>query len=107
MLNCRALVLGGGVALALIDAASAQQVSRRPRNDHEGARQAYQQGKIRSLGNLLIGLRPQLEGEVIEVDLKREDSIYIYELKILTPTGRVIEMDVNAATGERMTSGQQ
>ncbi|MFN7610909.1 MAG: PepSY domain-containing protein [bacterium] len=38
-------------------------------------------------------------GEVLQVDLENEDGQDIYEIKILTQTGRVIEIEVEAATG--------
>ena len=70
------------------------------RRDHEGARSAFQRGEIRSLGEILVELRSQLEGEVIEVELKRESGTYVYEFKILTSAGRVSEVEVDAATGK-------
>lgn len=38
-------------------------------------------------------------GEVLQVDLENEDGQDIYEIKILTQTGRVIEVEIDAATG--------
>lgn len=38
-------------------------------------------------------------GEVLQVDLEHEDGQDIYEIKILTQTGRVIEIEIEAATG--------
>ncbi len=38
-------------------------------------------------------------GEVLQVDLEAEDGQDIYEIKILTKTGRVIEVEIEAATG--------
>ncbi len=77
-----------------------RQGSRHYRRDHEGARSAFQRGEIRSLGEILMGLRSELGGEVIEVELKREAGTYVYELKILTSSGRLSEVKVDAATGK-------
>jgi len=72
--------------------------------DHEGARRAFQEGKIRSLSDILAELRSQLGGEVIEVELESNGRIYVYEFKVLTPTGRVKEVKVDAATGKVIES---
>jgi uncharacterized membrane protein YkoI len=41
---------------------------------------------------------------VIEVDLDREDGRWVYELKLLPPSGRVFELEVDAATAAVLRS---
>jgi uncharacterized membrane protein YkoI len=36
---------------------------------------------------------------VIAVELERERGIFVYEIRVLTPTGNVREVDLNARTG--------
>jgi uncharacterized membrane protein YkoI len=74
------------------------------KRDHEAARRAYQEGKVRSLSDILAELRSQLGGEVIEVELEAKGKIYLYEFKVLTPAGRVKEFTVDAATGKVVKS---
>jgi uncharacterized membrane protein YkoI len=36
---------------------------------------------------------------VIELELERDDGRWIYELELVTPEGRLYEMEIDAATG--------
>jgi two-component system OmpR family response regulator len=38
-------------------------------------------------------------GRVIELDLERDDGRWIYELELVSPEGRLYEMEIDAATG--------
>lgn len=70
------------------------------RATHVQARRAFQQGKIRSLGDIMAMVRPELTGEVIEVELETQGGAYFYNFKVLTPKGRLAEVTVDAATGK-------
>jgi len=39
-------------------------------------------------------------GEVLEIEFEDDDDGLIYEIKLLTRRGIVLEMDVDAATGQ-------
>ena len=93
-------VFFAAVGLCLPAASAGTEHRRGGKRDHERARRAFQQGEIRSLSEILADLRPQLDGEIIEVELEDEGGTYVYEFKVLTPTGRVREIKVNAATGK-------
>jgi len=41
-----------------------------------------------------------LQGHVIEVEFETKDKRHIYEFKLLTDDGKVVEVYVDAATGE-------
>ena len=60
----------------------------------------FQQGKIRSLGDIMETVRPELGGEVIEVELETERGGYFYIFKVVRPKGRIVEISVDAATGK-------
>jgi uncharacterized membrane protein YkoI len=64
------------------------------------ARRAFQQGKIRSLGDIMATVRPEFGGEVIEVELETEHGGYFYIFKVVRPKGRIVEISVDAATGK-------
>lgn len=68
-------------------------------DDHERARAALQAGEIRPLAELLAGIEARYIGRVIETELDREDGRWVYSFKLLPPTGRVFELEVDAATG--------
>ncbi len=73
--------------------------------DHDQAREAYEAGEIVSLGKILDAVEKSFTGDVVEVELEREDNRWIYEVELLTPEGRVIELVYDAATTELATSG--
>jgi uncharacterized membrane protein YkoI len=97
MLDRLTFTLAVAVCLAAGPAVLAEASERR---DHERARRAFQQGEIRPLSEILAGLRPELGGEVIKLELERKDGAYIYELRVLAPDGRVSELHVDAASGK-------
>ena len=71
-----------------------------PGSDFEVARDAVERGEILPLARVLALLEQQHPGQVIEVELEISDGIRVYEIELVTPDGRLIEVDMNAATGE-------
>jgi uncharacterized membrane protein YkoI len=69
------------------------------RRDHERARTALAAGEIRPLADLLAEVERRYLGRVIETELERDDGRWIYEIRILPPSGRVFELKLDAATG--------
>jgi uncharacterized membrane protein YkoI len=86
--------------VARADSVDEQGRSIADRGNHDEARRAFQQGHIRSLSEIMAGLRPELGGEVIEVELKKKRGIYYYKFKILAANGRLGEISVDATTGK-------
>jgi len=74
------------------------------RRDHERARAALEAGQIRPLSDLLAEVERRFRGRVIEADLERDDSQWLYELKILPPNGRIFIVELDAATGALVRS---
>ncbi|WP_088624795.1 PepSY domain-containing protein [Oceanicola sp. 22II-s10i] len=68
-------------------------------NDHDRARRALQAGEILPLSEILERAETARPGRVIEVELDRDDGRWIYELEMVTDTGRLYEMELDAATG--------
>lgn len=70
-------------------------------DDHIEARQLLQRGEILPLSHILQIVQKRAPGDVIEVELDRSKKRgWEYEIKVLTATGRVLEVDVNAHTGD-------
>lgn len=73
------------------------------RHDHELAREARLRGEIRPIAGILDQVGEQVPGEVIGIELERGkragQRVWIYELKILTPDGRRLEVEVDARNG--------
>lgn len=74
------------------------------RRDHERARAALEAGEIRPLAEVLTDIERRYMGRVIEAELERDDGQWLYELKLLPPNGRVFSLEVDARTGEVLSS---
>ena len=95
-----ALFLAVSSCLVASDAVRADPVSVADGRNHDDARRAFQQGQIRSLSAIMAELRPDLGGEVIEVELKTRRGAYYYKFKLLSSSGHVGEISVDAVTGK-------
>lgn len=77
-----------------------------PRVDYDGgldagaARAAMLRGEILPLDKILAIVRKTVPGEIIEIELDLEYGVLIYEMDILSPDGRLFELEVSAATGK-------
>ena len=67
--------------------------------DFELARDAVARGEILPLVEVLSRLQESHPGRVIEVELEYSDNILVYEVELVTDDGRLIEVEMNAATG--------
>lgn len=68
--------------------------------DFEIARDAVARGEILPLAEVLNRLAKVHPGRVVEVELEYSDGILVYEVELVTDDGRLIEVDLNAATGQ-------
>lgn len=68
--------------------------------DFEFARDAVARGEILPLAEVLRRLQTSHPGRVVEVELEYSDQRLTYEVELVTTDGRLIEVDMNAATGE-------
>ncbi len=69
-------------------------------DDHMRARQALQAGEVLPLRVLLEKVGAMYPGEVIEVELERDDGLWIYEIKLLRSQGGMLKLKVDARNGE-------
>jgi len=69
-------------------------------DDQERAWQARKSGTILPIEVILDKVLRAYPGEVIEIEFEDEDDGLIYEMKVLTRRGIVLEMDVDAGTGQ-------
>ena len=68
--------------------------------DHERARAAVEAGQGLPLPTLLERLRRTHPGQVLELELERDDGRWIYEIKLLQANGQLLKLDVDAATAQ-------
>lgn len=66
--------------------------------DHDRARAALERGEVRPLDEILAAAAAEVPGEVVELELEREHGRWVYELKVIAPDGRVLEVMVDAAS---------
>ncbi len=69
-------------------------------SDHDRARSAVQAGQVLPLKTVLERLEREHPGQVLEVELERDDGRWIYEVKLLQAGGRLVKLELDAASGE-------
>jgi uncharacterized membrane protein YkoI len=67
--------------------------------DHEQARAAVQAGEVLPLPILLHKLQRTHPGQVLELELERDDGRWLYEVKLLQANGRLLKLELDASTG--------
>ncbi len=92
MLDHRFALLLLAVALAGLPVYSAQA----GKDDHVEARELLQRGEIVPLARILEIVQQRVPGDVIEVELEREDGLWEYKVKVLTPAGNVRKLYLDA-----------
>lgn len=76
----------------------------RGRDDHEQARQALRAGEVLSLQQVLDRLQTTHPGQVLGVELEREDSRWIYEVRLLQADGRLLRLELDARTADVLSA---
>ena len=69
-------------------------------HDHDRARHALERGEIRPLEEILPAVRARFPGEIAKIELEREHGVWVYEFKVIDPTGHLLEIEVEARSGE-------
>jgi uncharacterized membrane protein YkoI len=67
--------------------------------EHDEIRGALQRGEVLPLAKLLAIAQEKVPGDVIEVELESKRGALVYEIKVLTGSGRVREIEIDARTG--------
>ena len=68
--------------------------------DHERARTLLEQGEILSLSEILKQANTRVAGKILEVELEEEDGLIVYEIEFLGQDGVIMEMLIDARTGQ-------
>lgn len=89
------------MVLAMALAATMPPAAARDRDEHrrDEVRRAVEAGEIRSLADILDGVRTKLPGEVAGVEVERKDGRWLYEFRVIDGQGRVFEVYVDARSG--------
>lgn len=67
--------------------------------DHDRAREALEAGKILPLRTIIEMLDRDYPGQILEVELDREDGQWVYEIKLLRESGALIKLVLDAKDG--------
>lgn len=67
--------------------------------EQQAIRDAVRRGQLLPLPRILVIAQRQVAGDVLKTELEQESWGLQYEVKILTATGRVREVKLNARTG--------
>ena len=75
-------------------------------DDHafDRARRALDRGETLPMTELLARLKTQVYGEVVGVEFEREDGKWVYEFKVIDNRGRLLDVYVDAQTGEVLST---
>ena len=92
----RPLVLALSVSIAAILPVP---VALADKSDHIEARELLRRGEIVPLAQILEVVGHRVPGDVIEVELERDDGVWEYKVKVLTATGRVRKLTLDARNG--------
>lgn len=76
-------------------------------DDQDRARAAVQAGEVMPLPALLERVQRSHPGQVLRVELERDDGRWIYELRLLQPDGRLLKLEVDARSGEVLEAKPQ
>ncbi|MEO8124488.1 MAG: PepSY domain-containing protein [Burkholderiales bacterium] len=68
--------------------------------DHDRVRAAVEAGEILPLPALLEQLQRSHPGQVLELELEKEDGRWIYEVKLLQADGRLLKLELDARSAQ-------
>jgi uncharacterized membrane protein YkoI len=69
------------------------------RRDHDLARQGQLQQAIIPLRTLIAAVRQTIPGDIAGIELERRGGNWLYEIKVISPKGVMIEVHIDARTG--------
>lgn len=67
-------------------------------DDHERARRLVKAGEIVPLSVVLAEVERNFQGKMLEVELQNWDGTWIYDVRLLTPSGWIIDLFYDAKT---------
>ena len=87
------------LAVAVLATPSPAVADERDTSAPEEVRRAVEAGEIKSLADILSGVRGQLPGEVAGVEIERKHDRWLYEFRVVDSKGRLYEVYVDARSG--------
>jgi len=69
------------------------------RRDHDLARQGQMQQTMVPLRTIITAVRQTIPGDIAGIELERRGGNWLYEIKVISPKGVMIEVHIDARTG--------
>ncbi len=69
-------------------------------HDHDAAHEALLRAEVLPLAQVLAQVEAQFAARLIEVEFEQKAGQYIYDFELITVDGQIIEVEVDAATGQ-------
>jgi uncharacterized membrane protein YkoI len=93
-------IVGTIVIVAMLLGGVRDAVADDEQRDHDLARKALLEGRIRPLTEITEVVRSKVPGEIlaVQIDIDDQKHRFVYEFDIITPEGKLREVDVDAAT---------
>lgn len=66
----------------------------------EAMQEAVERGEIKSLATLKTIIRSHYPGDIVHISTSREHGRFRYEFRVLRKDGRLIEIELDAASGD-------
>jgi uncharacterized membrane protein YkoI len=76
-------------------------------HDHDRARRALESGEIVPLRTILERVERDYPGQIMEVELEREDARWRYEIKVLRRGGALVKLVFDARDGTQLDVNAQ
>ena len=69
------------------------------RHDHDLARQGQMQQTMVPLRTVITAVHQNIPGDIAGIELERRGANWLYEIKVISPKGVMIEVHIDARTG--------
>ncbi|HKS58376.1 MAG TPA: PepSY domain-containing protein [Steroidobacteraceae bacterium] len=99
MQTLKIFLTGALCAAALVVASVVADDDAKHAREHDAIRAALQRGEVLPLQRILAIAQEKVAGDVIEVELESKHAALVYEIKVLTQSGRVREVKIDARSG--------
>jgi len=70
------------------------------KDDHERARAAVKAGEVLPLPVVLERLQRSHPGQVLEIEIERDQGRWIYEIRLMQTDGQLLKLELDAATAQ-------
>jgi uncharacterized membrane protein YkoI len=72
----------------------------REMTDGDRARGALERGEVLPLEQVMARLEGHIRGEISGIELEKEHGVWVYEFKVISPHGQMVEVHIDAKTGK-------